>query len=78
MYLKWKEVVYTILKVNIFMMHINSFIVNYLDVSLPRNKINSLLVLLGKNGLKLNAVHVSCITNEVPLFIIHEVKFDFY
>lgn len=77
MYLKWKEVVYTILKVNTFMMHIHLFIVKYLDVSLSQNKINSLLVLLGKNGLKLNAVHISCIANEVPLFIIHEVKFDF-
>jgi len=45
----------------------------YLDVPLPQNKINSLLILLGQNGLKLNAVHLSYITDGVPLFIIHEV-----
>lgn len=44
----------------------------YTDV--PRNKINSLLVLLGQHGLKLNAVHLSYITEGVSLFIIHEVK----
>lgn len=44
------------------------------DLSLPHNKINSLLVLLGQHGLKLNAVHLSYITDGVPLFIIHEVK----
>lgn len=37
-------------------------------------KKNSLLVLLGQHGLKLNAVHLSYITDGVPLFIIHEVK----
>jgi len=45
----------------------------YLDVPLQRNKINSLLILLGQHGLKLNAVHLSFITDGVPLFIIHEV-----
>jgi len=50
----------------------------YSDVSLPRNKINSLLVLLGQHGLKLNAVHLSFITKGVPLFIIHEVLMNSY
>jgi len=50
----------------------------YLDNKLPRNIINSLLVFLGQNELKLNAVHLSFITNGVPLFIIHEVKFNIY
>lgn len=45
----------------------------YSDVPMPRNKINSLLILLGQHGLKLNAVHLSYITDGVPLFIIHEV-----
>lgn len=45
----------------------------YSDTALPKNKINSLLVLLGQNELKLNAVHLSFITDGVPLFIIHEV-----
>lgn len=48
----------------------------YTDPPLPKNKINSLLLLLGQHVLKLNAVHVSFITDEVPLFIIHEVKLN--
>lgn len=51
---------------------------DYLDLSLSRTKINSLLVLLGHHGLKLNAVHISYITDGVPLFIVHEVKFSTY
>lgn len=48
----------------------------YLGVPLVQNKNNSLLVLLGQHGLKLNAVHLSYITDGVPLFIIHEVKLN--
>lgn len=52
------------------------FVLYYLDVSLVLSKNNSLLVLLGQHGLKLNAVHLSYITDGVPLFIIHEVKLN--
>ncbi|VVC37338.1 Hypothetical protein CINCED_3A010274 [Cinara cedri] len=48
------------------------------EIDTPRNKINSLLVLLGQNGLKLNAVHLSYITDGVPLFIIHEIGNDVF
>ncbi|KAL4113192.1 hypothetical protein QTP88_016860 [Uroleucon formosanum] len=48
------------------------------DVPMPQNKINSLLILLGQHGLKLNAVHLSYITDGVPLFIIHEIGNDVF
>lgn len=53
--------------------YLKIIILFYPDVSLPRNKINSLLILLGQHGLKLNAVYLSYITDGVPMFIIHEV-----
>lgn len=62
----------------LFKISIIIFVLYYLDVPLVQNKNNSLLVLLGQHGLKLNAVHLSYITNGVPLFIIHEVKLNSY
>lgn len=46
-----------------------------LRVSVTRQKVSSLLVLLGYHKLQLNAVHVSYVTDGVPLFIIHEVNY---
>jgi len=48
------------------------------DVPLLRNNINNLLVLLGQNRLKLNAIHLTYITDGVPLFIIHEIGNDVF
>ncbi|XP_050543318.1 uncharacterized protein LOC126906659 [Daktulosphaira vitifoliae] len=44
-----------------------------LKEKMSNQKVNNLLVLLGQNKLKLNAVYISYITNGVPLIIIHEI-----
>ncbi|XP_050420631.1 uncharacterized protein LOC126833377 [Adelges cooleyi] len=44
-----------------------------LKENVTRQKVSSLLVLLGYHKLQLNAVHVSYVTDGVPLFIIHEI-----
>lgn len=62
----------------LFNTSITIFVLYFSDVPLVQNKNHSLLVLLGQHGLKLNAVHLSYITDGVPLFIIHEVKLNLF